>query len=227
VITVLGTFGATPTITICDLTVRNGAVGVNAGTADVILLRVIIHGMSSHGATGALGGRLEAVNCTLMSNGGDGLRGLGTSSSRNVVSGKNGGMGINVPAASAVSYTTAYGNLSNFSGGLAGTNNATSVAVFVNEAAGDFRETGLSPTVNTGDPADVFALERAPNGSRINRGAFGNTPWAAIKTGSSGGGGATSSGGGGGGGCGSTGLDLLWPLALLWIARRRRVLRRR
>jgi hypothetical protein len=40
------------------------------------------------------------------------------------------------------------------------------------------------------------------------------------------GGGGTPGGGGGGGdsggGCGSVGLDLLWPLALLWLCRRRR-----
>ncbi len=37
----------------------------------------------------------------------------------------------------------------------------------------------MSPTVDAGDPQDVFALEPEPNGGRINQGLYGNLPYAA------------------------------------------------
>lgn len=35
-----------------------------------------------------------------------------------------------------------------------------------------------SPAIDAGDPASPFERETAPNGRRVNLGAFGNTPWA-------------------------------------------------
>ncbi|MEP7157786.1 MAG: right-handed parallel beta-helix repeat-containing protein [Chloroflexota bacterium] len=43
----------------------------------------------------------------------------------------------------------------------------------------DFRVLAGSPTIDAGDPADLFANEPAPNGGRVNQGAHGNTAEAA------------------------------------------------
>ncbi len=218
-ITVQGSFPADPTSTIGNLTVTGGTIGVDAGTADVLLDHVIIHHASSHGASSAAGGRLRAVNCTVMSNGGDGLRALGTASVRNCIVGKNLGAGLNVPVGSTVTYDNVYGNgISDYPAGVTGPGNLTAPATFVDEAANKFFEDPLSSTVDTGDPLDVFIKELAPNGGRINQGAFGNTRWAAQK------GTAPGTGGGGrrgGGGCGLTGLEAVALLVLLSLRRRR------
>ena len=48
-------------------------------------------------------------------------------------------------------------------------------------AAGvDVHERRGSPVIDTGDPADGYALEPSPNGKRINMGAYGNTAEAAL-----------------------------------------------
>jgi hypothetical protein len=218
-ITVQGSFPANPTSAIGNLTITGGTVGVDAGTADVLLDHVIIHHMSSHGASSAAGGRLRAVNCTVMSNGGDGLRALGTSSIRNCIVGKNLGAGLNAPAGATVTYDNVYGNgISDYPAGVTGPGNLTAPAAFVNEAGNNFVEDPLSTTVDTGDPVDVFIRELAPNGGRINQGAFGNTRWAAGK------GTAPGTGGGGhrgGGGCGLTGLEAVALLVLLSLRQRR------
>ena len=46
-----------------------------------------------------------------------------------------------------------------------------------------------SPGIDAGDPASDFSQEESPNGSRINMGAYGGTPF------------ASKSGGGGGAPC--------------------------
>ncbi len=218
VITVQGSYPTDGTSTISDLTITTGSIGVDAGAADVALDHLVIHHVTSHGAASGPTGRLSALNCTLMSNGGHGLWGQGTASARNCVAGRNGGMGLNLPSGAAASYNGAFANLGgDFAAGLSGPGNTTAAAAFVNEPTNDYRETGLSPTVDAGDPADGFSREPAPHGSRINQGAFGDTRWAASRAAQPSGG-----GGGGGGGCGTTGLELLLPWLLLAGLRRLR-----
>ena len=39
----------------------------------------------------------------------------------------------------------------------------------------------LSPGIDAGDPSSSYANEAAPNGRRINLGAYGGTPWATCR----------------------------------------------
>lgn len=212
-LSVLGNFPADVS-TIGSLSITGGAVGVTAGTADVLLDHLVVHHMTSHGAAGAAGGRLRAINCTFVDNGGDGLRALGAGSARNSLFGGNTGIGLNVPPGASSTYNAAFGNGGgNYGAGVTGTGNGSSAALFVDAPGFDYTEATGSPSIDAGDPADAFAAEPDPNGGRINQGAFGNTPWAGRSPPPSGGG-----GGGGGGGCGLTGLE---PL-LLFLLRRRR-----
>ena len=43
-----------------------------------------------------------------------------------------------------------------------------------------FDDVTTSPCVDAGDPADDFSAERMPNGSRVNMGAYGGTPYASM-----------------------------------------------
>jgi hypothetical protein len=221
VITVQGSYPTDPTSTISNLTITSGSIGVDAGTADVLLQHVIIHHVTSHGAASGAGGRLQAVNCTIMSNGGDGIRALGTAAVRNCVVGKNLGAGLNVPAGALINYDDAYANgTADYPAGVGGAGNQTAAAVFLDEAANNYIEDSSSPTVDAGDPLDDYSKELAPNGNRINQGAFGNTRWAASR-GATPGPVPSGSSRGHHGGCGLLGLDAVLLLSLCRRLRRR------
>ncbi len=216
---VQGAYLTDPASTIRDLTITGGTVGVAGGAADVLLDHVVIHHAGSHGATSSAAGRLQALSCTVVSNGGDGLFAQGVASARNCIVGDNAGTGLNLPAGSPAAYNDVYGNAPDFAAGVSGAGNLPGAAIFNDDAAFDYRERGTSPSVDAGDPVSAFAQEPEPDGGRINIGAYGNTRWAASKTAATpaGGGG----GGGGGGGCGLTGLEAaVWLLA--WRRWRRR-----
>jgi subtilisin-like proprotein convertase family protein len=218
VLTVQGSFPADPTSTISDLTLTGGTVGVDAGTADVFIHHLIIHHVTSHGVASAAGGRLRAVNCTILSNGGDGVRAVSTAEVRNCIVGRNGGAGLNVPAGAVVNYDDVYANgTSDYPAGAGGTGNLTAPAIFVDEPSNNFIESSGSPTVDSGDPLDAFPKELAPNGARINQGAFGNTRWAAS---------TPAPGGGSRGGCGLLGPEGLGFALLSALLNRRRRERR-
>src|SRR5207248_5484501 len=52
---------------------------------------------------------------------------------------------------------------------------------FVNLATDDYHLTNqVSTSIDAGDPARSYALEPAPNGGRIDQGAYGNTSQAAL-----------------------------------------------
>ena len=59
-------------------------------------------------------------------------------------------------------------------------NNITGNPKFVDTGNNNYHLTACSPAVDAGDPADDYSQEPAPNGARINMGAYGNTPEAAV-----------------------------------------------
>lgn len=56
--------------------------------------------------------------------------------------------------------------------------------MFDNAGALVTTETRYSNAIDAGDPESDFANEPDPNGSRVNLGAYGNTPWATMSAGS-------------------------------------------
>jgi hypothetical protein len=85
-------------------------------------------------------------------------------------------------------------------------------ATFTNMASFDFTEKAGSSSIDAGDPADSYSQEPTPNGSRLNQGAFGDTPWAAQTDAP-----VATSKGGGGGSCGALGMEFLFLLGLLQL----------
>ncbi len=83
----------------------------------------------------------------------------------------------------AGTYNCFYNNTTNYgTASVAGVGDLYVDPLFVDAAAKNFRlkstgegDAATSPGVDAGDPSDAYALEPAPNGSRINLGAYGNT----------------------------------------------------
>jgi hypothetical protein len=108
--------------------------------------------------------------------------------------------GIKAGALTATSYNNVWGNAAgNYNGGVsAGTGSISVDPLFANPASGDFRlksqygrytltgwvtDSVTSPAIDAGDPTSAYSLEPAPNGNRINMGAYGNTPEASKSSG--------------------------------------------
>lgn len=229
VIQVNGTYGVDPVAEIAYLTITNGGIGIDAGNADVYVHHVVMHTLSSDAIVGSAGGRLRVEFATISGNGGDGISGTSPITS---VSGcileQNGGFGADLPPAATVSYTDFYLNaLGPLGGPVVETGNLSLMPVFIDAA---FHVQDGSVTVDKGDPAMPVTQEPSPNGGRVNMGAYGDTPEAALTVGggftggpsggtvgttpgSSPGGG----GGGGGGGCGLSSVGVMPSWLSLWV----------
>lgn len=68
--------------------------------------------------------------------------------------------------------------------GYAGTGNISADPQFVNVGIDDYRLAGTSPCIDAGDPASDYSAEPAPNGGRVDMGAYGNTAQATQSGGS-------------------------------------------
>jgi MYXO-CTERM domain-containing protein len=68
-----------------------------------------------------------------------------------------------------------FGNQTNYVGTAAGTGDFSSAVTFADFAARSLHLTSAQPSTDRGDPGDAVGDEPAPNGGRINLGAFGGT----------------------------------------------------
>ncbi len=91
---------------------------------------------------------------------------------------------IQGPSSVSISYSDVEGGLLGIfnSGGTVnwGTGNIDEDPLFTNLTGDDYHLDVCSPAIDAGDPASDFSNEPAPNGDRINMGAYGNTSEAAI-----------------------------------------------
>lgn len=221
-------------------------VSVEAGAAGVELSHLVVHDCAKAGISVGAGGTAAVVNATLASNG-TGLDVAGNATIKNsLVSGNQTGLAVQGSGALTSSYDDLFSNQTDRQGVEVGTGDLGLVVAFANVASHDYRLSGAQPSTDQGDPNDAFGDEPAPNGGRVNLGAFGGTADAELSTPA--GPGAdpvadppgspvpTSTTGSGGslggpvdpvGGCGVTGRApggsaLLLALARLVLARRRR-----
>jgi len=185
-----------------NLSLSGGQTGVVVAAAQVTIANCVIRDMSDAGV--AVTGQALVINNTLVGNANAGIRASGHVDARNNIVQSNG-----VGLVGMISST--YNDVSDgYSIVTPGTGDRHSAVQFIDPASGDYREQAHQPSLDAGAPSDAFNLEPAPNGDRINMGAFGNTPLAAT---------TTAGGPAPPGACGLTGLEVLILLALL---RRRR-----
>lgn len=179
-----------------------GSVGVHASGSNIMIVNCVIRDMSDSGVV--VLGTAEIVNNTIVNCTNAGVGSAGSAIVRNNILQGN-GIGL------TGLFTSTYNDVVDgyaFSG--AGVGDLAAPVAFLDAASGDYREQPGQPSVDAGSPADPYPLEPAPNGSRINMGAFGNTIHAATTLPPT----ESSSSG-----CGLTGLEAVLLLAVL---RRRR-----
>ncbi|MCE7943730.1 MAG: hypothetical protein DYG95_19285 [Chlorobi bacterium CHB1] len=90
----------------------------------------------------------------------------------------NNSIGIDNNAANGVHrYNDVYNNEVNYAGAFnfSGVGDISLAPRFLDPAANDFRLQNTSPALDAGDPADAVGEEPAPNGGRIDLGAYGGT----------------------------------------------------
>ena len=81
-----------------------------------------------------------------------------------------------------ISYNDVWNNLANYVNYPDQTGINGNISADPDFADPDYHLAGSSPAINAGDPASDYANEPAPNGGRINIGAYGNNSEAAIKS---------------------------------------------
>ncbi len=160
-----------PDATLRRLSLSGGRIGARVPEGPALLANLVVRDMTDAGIEVA--GTASVVNCTIAGNGGAGVRASGTVSARNNIVQGN-GVGFEGPVASTYN-TVADG----YSGTAAGTGDSADAVEFQDAAAGDYREKEAQPSTDAGDPSDDYDQEPQDNGSRVNRGAFGNTSEAA------------------------------------------------
>ncbi|MBD3239463.1 MAG: hypothetical protein GF331_02685 [Chitinivibrionales bacterium] len=129
------------------------------------------------------------VNCTFYSSvpGGDGITLQNCSTPvtiRNCIFAElPNGINCFSSSGAGISYCLSDGDLVPFNCGSVGPGNQIGSALFVDVRSGDFRLRPTDPGIDMGDPADEYSLEPTCGGqnTRINMGAFGNTPLATCK----------------------------------------------
>lgn len=138
---------------------------------------------------------INVTNNVIYNNSDDGIkmesRYVALNISNNIIT-NNSGYGINVLAGNIThSYNNVWGNtLGSYNNATAGTGDICSDPLFVDSATADFhlKSTGghkngstwvyddvTSPCIDAGDPSSDYSNEPAPNGQRLNIGAYGNT----------------------------------------------------
>jgi outer membrane protein assembly factor BamB len=216
-------------------------VSVGAGAAGVELTHLVVHDCATAGISVAAGGAATVTNATLAANGTALAAAGGATIKNSLVTGNQVGLAASGAGAVTGSYDDLFGNQTDRQGVAAGTGELAAAVVFADAGAHDYRLTGPQPSTDQGDPADAVGDEPAPNGGRINLGAYGGTaeaersqpaavspePTAPPLPAATGAGPATDPAADAVGGCGLTGRapgagSMILVLAALALGRRRR-----
>ena len=168
------------TISNCEVinnTSINGA-GLDLDHADNVLIKNCVFAGNSASNIGSLsftdadGIVLENVTVADNTGGFNGIGGIAVYYSNSDITIKNSiiwnnGNNLDITAGTVdVSYT-------DFGGGRSGTGNINQDPKFI--GSGNYRLQSSSPAIDAGNPASSYSNEPAPNGGRINMGAYGNT----------------------------------------------------
>ncbi|MHC4917234.1 MAG: hypothetical protein ACYTGB_17285, partial [Planctomycetota bacterium] len=187
--------GTTVTVTDCRFTGNSGAYGAAVAAlsgATPSLSGSVFAGNTASSDGGAFhirdGGNTVVMNCVLYGNAAASGGGLHTQNSacilqNSIVWGNTGGQVSSVSSTANVTYCAVQG-------GHAGTGNIADDPLFADAAGGNFHlkshvgrwtsggwvnDSAISPCIAAGDPMDPYDIEPAPNGARINMGAYGNS----------------------------------------------------
>ncbi len=150
-------------------------VGVSAAVTGIHLTHLVVRDCKTAGVSVAASGGVSIVNATLVGNGA-GVDSAGTASIKNSLLTSN-AVGLKADAAGALGsrYDDLFGNQADYQGLAAGAGDLSTAVTFTDLAGRNLQLAGPQASTDEGDPADEVGAEPAPNGARINLGAFGGT----------------------------------------------------
>jgi outer membrane protein assembly factor BamB len=145
------------------------------GVTGVDIRRVIIRDCRVDGVSVRAGGAAAIVNATFVGSG-TAVHAAGTAKIKNSLLTDNAvALSVDAPGSLASTYNDLFGNPKDYVGLSAGAGDFSRPVAFADVKARDFRLASAQPSTDKGDPADKPGDEPAPNGGRINLGAFGGT----------------------------------------------------
>jgi len=157
------------------LTGAETCASVASGATGVVLSHVVVRDCRTTGLAVAATGGADVVNATLVGNG-TGVSAAGSTRIKNSLLTSN---GVALSSAASGVLTSAYndlfGNQADYAGLQAGTGDLALAVTFADLANHSLRLVVAQPSTDRGDPADAVGDEPAPNGGRVNLGAFGGT----------------------------------------------------
>lgn len=164
------------------LTVANGPdYGIDVGTSGIVVRNVVVSRCKG-GITAKEPSNAQILNVTIADNAGHGIdSGSEDLAVRNDIFSRNTGVAVKGKAAGhapvlRTTYCLFHENGTDHDEAASGTGDlSVPDPRFVNRNVGGYRLESASPAVDGGDPADEFSLEPAPNGGRVDMGAYGNT----------------------------------------------------
>jgi outer membrane protein assembly factor BamB len=159
------------------MTIANAdtCVAVNGGVTGVRLTHLIVRDCKTVGVQVASAGSASIVNATLVGNGA-GVESTGNATIKNsLLTANTVGLASDVAGALSSSYDDLFGNQDDYKGLTAGTGDFSTAIAFTDLAGRNLLLVGPQPSTDKGDPSDDFESEPAPNGARVNLGAFGDT----------------------------------------------------
>jgi outer membrane protein assembly factor BamB len=157
------------------ITGADTCVSVDASATGISLTHLVVRGCTTAAISVAAGGGAAIVNATVVGNG-TGVSAAGGSSIKNsIVTGNAVALAAVGTGALISSFDDLFGNQSDYQGLSAGTGDLAKPVAFADAVNHDYRLPSPQPSTDKGDPADAVGDEPAPNGARINLGAFGGT----------------------------------------------------
>jgi outer membrane protein assembly factor BamB len=150
-------------------------IAVGEDATDIAFTHLIVRDCTKVGLAIAAKGGAAISNATIVGNG-IGVSAAGSTRVRSSLVTRNGvGLSSGAPGALASTYNDLFGNELDYAGLQAGTGDLATAVMFGDGGNGSLLLSTPQPSTDRGDPADPVGDEPAPNGGRINLGAFGGT----------------------------------------------------
>jgi len=150
-------------------------VAVSATATGIQLTHLVVRDCKTAGIAVAASGRAVIANATLVGNG-TGVDSAGSATIKNsLLTGNAVGLRGDAAGALSSSYDDLFGNQADYQGLAAGIGDLSTAVAFTDLAGRNLQLASPQPSTDKGDPDDEVGAEPAPNGARINLGAFGGT----------------------------------------------------
>src|SRR6185312_13099365 len=157
------------------VTVAGADTCVQIGVTDVRLSHVVVRDCHRDGVAVTSNGTGVISNATLVGNG-NAVHSAGSTRVKNsLLTANQIALLAETNAQLTSTYNDLFDNQTDYQGTAAGTGDLAARVAFADLSHRDLRLTETQPSTDQGDPADEVASEPAPNGGRVNLGAYAGT----------------------------------------------------